>query len=170
MSVVSIRPAVPGDVAQILQFIRDLAAYEKSPDSVVATEPQVHDAMFGERPVIEAVMAATGGRQVGFALFFHNYSTWTGWRGIYLEDLYVAPEARGSGTGKALLSHVARLAVERGCARFEWAVLDWNTPAIGFYRKLGAVPMDEWTVMRLTGDALHKVAAEGREPVFDKGA
>ena len=156
-----IRPAEPTDVAQILQFIRDLAEYEKSPNAVVATEAHVHEAMFGPRPVIEAVMAEADGRPVGFALFFHNYSTWTGWRGIYLEDLYVAPEARGSGTGKALLSHVARLAVERGCARFEWAVLDWNTPAIGFYKKLGAVPMDEWTVMRLTGDALHKVAAGG---------
>lgn len=155
----TIRPATPADVGQILQFIRDLAEYEKSPQSVVATAAQVHDAMFGNRPVIEAVIAESNSRPVGFALFFHNYSTWTGWRGIYLEDLYVAPEARGSGTGKALLGHVARLALERGCARFEWAVLDWNTPAIGFYRSLGAVPMDEWTVMRLTGDALAKVAA-----------
>ena len=161
----TIRPATPADVGQILQFIRDLADYEKSPGAVVATEANVHDAMFGERPVIEAVMAEQDGKPVGFALFFHNYSTWTGWRGIYLEDLYVAPEARGAGTGKALLSHVAALAVERGCARFEWAVLDWNTPAIGFYKKLGAVPMDEWTVMRLTGDALAKVAAEGRESI-----
>ncbi|QXQ07279.1 GNAT family N-acetyltransferase [Sphingosinicellaceae bacterium] len=155
----AIRPATPTDVGQILQFIRDLAEYEKSPNSVVATEASLHEALFGERPPVEAVIADDGGKPVGFALFFHNYSTWTGWRGIYLEDLYVAPKARGSGTGKALLSHVARLAVERGCARFEWAVLDWNTPAIGFYKKLGAKPMDEWTVMRLTGDALAKVAA-----------
>ena len=159
MSVIAIRPATPADVGTILQFIRDLAEYENSPQSVVATEANVHDAMFGERPVIESVIAEQDGKPVGFALFFHNYSTWTGWRGIYLEDLYVAPEARGSGTGKALLSHVAKLAVERGCARFEWAVLDWNEPAIGFYKKLGAKPMDEWTVMRLTGDALAKVAA-----------
>ena len=154
-----IRTATPADVGTILQFIRDLAEYEKSPASVVATEANLHDAMFGERPVVESVIAEIDGKPVGFALFFHNYSTWTGWRGIYLEDLYVAPEARGSGTGKALLSHIAKLAVERGCTRFEWSVLDWNTPAIGFYKALGAVPMDEWTVMRLTGDALAKVAA-----------
>ena len=154
-----IRHATPADVPQILQFIRDLADYEKSPGAVVATEASLHDALFGERPPVEAVLAEAAGKPVGFALFFHNYSTWTGWRGIYLEDLYVTPEARGRGTGKALLSYVARLAVTRGCARFEWAVLDWNTPAIGFYKKLGAKPMDEWTVMRLTGDALVRVAA-----------
>ncbi len=156
----TIRPARPDDVPIILQFIRDLAAYEKSPDSVVATEASLHDALFGERPPVEAVLSEVDGRPVGFALFFHNYSTWTGWRGIYLEDLYVTPEARGRGTGKALLAHVAALAVARNCARFEWAVLDWNAPAIGFYKKLGAKAMDEWTVMRLTGDALHRVAAQ----------
>ena len=159
-----IRPATPADVSQILQFIRDLATYEKSPNSVVATEASLHDALFGDRPPVEAVLAENDGRAVGFALFFHNYSTWTGWRGIYLEDLYVTPEARGQGTGKALLAHVAQLAVERNCARFEWAVLDWNTPAIGFYKRLGAKAMDEWTVMRLTGDALAKVAAEACTP------
>ena len=117
------------------------------------------DALFGEKPAAEALIAEGAEGPLGFALFFHNFSTWTGKRGVYLEDLYVTPEARGQGVGGALLTHLAGVALDRGCARFEWSVLDWNTPAIGFYKALGAVPMDEWTVMRLTGDALAKVAA-----------
>lgn len=153
-----VRPAIPGDVPLILRFVRELAEYEREPDAVEATELMLNDALFGPKPVAEAVIAELGGEAVGFALFFHNFSTWTGRPGIYLEDLYVTPGARGSGAGKALLRHLAGLALDRGCARFEWAVLDWNTPAIDFYRAMGATPQDEWTVQRVTGDALVKLA------------
>ncbi|QMW23485.1 GNAT family N-acetyltransferase [Sandaracinobacteroides saxicola] len=155
-----IRDAVPADVPQIMRFVRDLAAYEKEPDKVVATEADLHAALFSDPPAVEAIIAEQQGAAIGFALFFHNFSTWTGWRGIYLEDLYVTPDARGSGAGKALLAHIAALAVARGCTRFEWSVLDWNKPAIGFYRSLGAEPMEEWTVYRLQGDALKRLAAD----------
>ncbi|MBO9713068.1 GNAT family N-acetyltransferase [Sphingomonas sp.] len=155
---VTIRPAAAADVPLILRFVRELAEYEREPDAVKATEPMLEAALFGDRAVAEAVIASLGGEDVGFALFFHNFSTWTGRPGIYLEDLYVTPAARGSGAGKALLRHLAGLAIDRGCARFEWAVLDWNTPAIDFYRAMGAQPMDEWTVQRVTGDALARLA------------
>ena len=156
---ITIRNAEPGDVPQILHFVKELADYEREADKVVATEDLLHQAMFaGDRPAAEALIAEIDGTAAGMALFFHNFSTWTGWRGLYLEDLYVTPEARGSGVGKALLQHLAGLAVERGCTRFEWSVLDWNEKAIAFYRSVGALPMEEWTVYRVTGDALAKLA------------
>lgn len=158
---VTIRAAMPGDVATILHFVRELAAFEREADKVVATEPLLHEAMFGERPVAEAVIAERDGTPVGMALFFHNFSTWTGWKGLYLEDLYVTPEARGSGVGGALLKHLAGIAVDRGCTRFEWAVLDWNERAIAFYRSMGAEALDEWTVNRVSGPALAKLAGRG---------
>jgi GNAT superfamily N-acetyltransferase len=151
-----IRSAVPADVPTIVALIRDLADYEREPESARATEEQLHEALFGDQPKVFALMAdddATG-KSVGFALYFLNFSTWLGTHGIYLEDLFVRPEARGGGHGKALLKELARIAVERGYGRVEWSVLDWNEPSIGFYKSLGAVPMDEWTQMRLTGDAL----------------
>jgi GNAT superfamily N-acetyltransferase len=156
-----IRFARPEDVATILRFVRELAEFEREADKVIATEELLHDAMFGERPVAEAVIAERDGEPLGMALFFHNFSTWTGWRGLYLEDLYVTPESRGSGVGTALLRHLAAIAVDRGCTRFEWAVLDWNEKAISFYKGMGAEPMDEWTVNRVSGDALAKLAGRG---------
>ena len=150
----TIRPATAADVSTILQLIIDLAVYEREPDAVKATVAGLTDTLFGAIPTVEAIVAEADGTVVGMALFFTNYSTWSGRNGIYLEDLYVTPEARGSGLGKALLTRLAQLAVERGCARLEWSVLDWNAPAIGFYRAIGAVPKDEWTVYRLDGDAL----------------
>ena len=155
-----IRPATPGDIPQILQFIRELAEYEKLTHEVTATEALLHQHLFGPRPVAECLVAELDQAPVAFALFFHNFSTFLGRPGIYLEDLFVRPAARGKGVGRALLTHLAKIAVERDCGRLEWAVLDWNAPAIGFYKKLGAVPMDEWTVMRVTGDALKNLAAE----------
>ncbi|KPF68136.1 hypothetical protein IP88_11955 [alpha proteobacterium AAP81b] len=154
-----IRPATPADVPQILQFARDLATYEKEPDAVVATEADIHAGLFGPDPLVEALIAEADGAPVGFAIFYRTFSTWTGKPGFWLDDLYVHPEARGSGAGKALLTTIARLAEARGYARFEWWVLDWNAPSIGFYKKLGAKPMDEWTVYRLEGEALAAVAA-----------
>jgi GNAT superfamily N-acetyltransferase len=155
---ITIRPAAPADVPQILRFVRELAEYEREPDAVKATEPMLLEALFGDRPAAEAVIAELAGVAVGFALFFHNFSTWTGQRSLYLEDLYVASTARRRGAGKALLSHLATLALERGCTRFEWSVLDWNEPSIGFYKSLGAQAMDEWTIMRVDGTALHALA------------
>lgn len=156
---IAIRTAAPDDVPLILDLVRELAIYEREPDAVVATEAMLHDALFARR-VAESLIAELDGRPVGFALFFHNFSTWTGKPGIYLEDLYVTPDARGAGAGKALLRHLAGIALDRDCGRFEWAVLDWNTPAIDFYRAMGAQAMEEWTVQRVTGDAL--VALAGR--------
>lgn len=153
-----IRPAAPADVSLILRLVRELAEFEREPEAVVATEDMLERALFGERPAAEAVIAELEGAPVGFALFFQNFSTWTGRPGIYLEDLYVTPAARGSGTGTALLRHLAGIALDRGCGRFEWAVLDWNEPAINFYRAMGAVGMDEWRVQRVAGDALVKLA------------
>ena len=158
----SLRPASIADVALILSFIRDLAEYERLAHEVVATEELLRETLFGERPGAEVVIAELDGAPVGFALFFHNFSTFLGRPGLYLEDLFVRPAARGHGVGRALLARLAAIAVERGCGRFEWAVLDWNEPAIGFYRKLGAVPLDDWTVQRVTGAALHRLAAEDR--------
>lgn len=153
-----IRAATPGDVGLVLRFVRELAAFEREPEAVEATEADLRHALFGPRPYAEAVIAEEDGSPLGFALFFHNFSTWTGKPGLYLEDLYVTPPARGQGVGKALLKHLARIAVERGCGRFEWAVLDWNEPARKFYRSLGAVAMDEWIIKRLTGEALKALA------------
>jgi GNAT superfamily N-acetyltransferase len=145
-------------VPTILTLIRELAVYERLEHEVVATPERLHAALFGPRAHVECVLAEQAAEVVGFALFFHNFSTFLARSGIYLEDLYVRPEARGAGIGKALLAHLAELAVERGCGRLEWSVLDWNEPAIRFYRSLGAVAMDEWTVFRVTGDALRTLA------------
>ncbi|MFI7098003.1 GNAT family N-acetyltransferase [Streptomyces sp. NPDC050161] len=153
-----IRDATPADVPVILTMIRELAAYEREPEAARATEPQLAEALFGDRPAAFALIAEAAEGPVGFALWFQNFSTWTGTHGVYLEDLYVRPEARGGGHGKALLAALAELCVDRGYARFEWSVLDWNEPSIGFYRSIGAQPMDGWTVFRLTGDALHNLA------------
>jgi GNAT superfamily N-acetyltransferase len=144
-----IRTAVPGDVPVILGLIRELARYEREPDSVVATESDLRDALFGETPVASCHLAELDGTVVGFALWFRNFSTWLAKPGIYLEDLFVSPDARGHGLGKALLMTLVEIARERGYGRVEWSVLDWNQPAIGFYRSLGAVPNDEWTTWRL---------------------
>src|SRR5688572_19428536 len=153
-----IRPATPDDVPVIARLIRGLAEYERLLDRCVLKESDLREHLFGARKYAEVLLAEDAGAVVGFALFFHNYSTFLGRPGIYLEDLFVVPEHRGKGHGKALLAALARLAVERGCGRLEWAVLDWNEPSIGFYRSLGAAAMDEWTVYRLTGDALAKLA------------
>lgn len=164
MTRVAIRDATPGDVGLILGFIRALAEYERLADRVEATEERVRQSLFGPRPAAEVVIAEVDGQPAGFALFFHNYSTFLAQRGIYLEDLFVRPEHRGHGVGRQLLAHLARLAVERGCGRLEWAVLDWNEPAIGFYRRIGAVPMDDWHVFRLAGAALTNLAGEPSGP------
>ncbi|MGH8287362.1 MAG: GNAT family N-acetyltransferase [Steroidobacteraceae bacterium] len=155
---ITIRPAEERDCALILSLIRDLAEYERLSHEVVATEEKLRRTLFGERRFAESIIANLDGEPVGFALFFHNYSTFLGQPGIYLEDLYVRPAARGRGVGEKLLAHLARLAIDRGCGRLEWWVLDWNEPALAFYRKLGAVPMDEWTVQRVTGSALEALA------------
>ena len=156
------RAATAADTPQILAFIRGLAEYEKLTHACVATEEELRASLFGPRPYAEVILAEWEGAPAGFALFFHNYSTFRARPGIYLEDLYVLPEKRGHGIGKALLTELARLAVERGCARLEWSVLDWNEPAIGFYKKLGARLMDEWTVMRVDGTALQQLGAAAR--------
>jgi GNAT superfamily N-acetyltransferase len=146
------------DVPIILALIRDLATYERAPDEVVASEEQLVDVLFGERPVAEVLLAFEGGSAVGFAVYFYNFSTWLGRAGLYLEDLFVKPEKRGKGYGHALLVELAKIARDRGCGRMEWAVLDWNEPAIKFYHALGAKPMNEWTVFRLTRDEIAKLA------------
>jgi len=153
-----IRPATVTDVPIILQLIQDLATYERAPNDVTATEERLVDVLFGEKPAAEVLLAFEGEMPVGFAVFFHNFSTWLGRPGLYLEDLFVKPEMRGKGYGRALLVDLAKIARERGCGRMEWAVLDWNDPAIQFYHKLGAKPMDEWTVFRLTADGIAKLA------------
>ena len=155
-----IRAATRDDVPLLLEFIRHLADYEKLPHEVRATEALLRENLFDRRRAAEAVLAYEGARAVGFALYFHNFSTFVGKPGLYLEDLFVLPECRGRGYGKALMVHLARLAVERDCGRFEWWVLDWNKPSIEFYASLGAVPMDEWTVQRVSGDALTRLAAQ----------
>jgi GNAT superfamily N-acetyltransferase len=155
---ISIRPAVETDVGIILQFIRDLAQYEHLEHEVVATEGLLREALFGSRPYAEVVLASLNGEPVGFALFFHNFSTFLGRPGIYLEDLYVRPEARGHGVGRRVLTWLAATAVSRGCGRLEWAVLDWNEPSIRFYRNLGAVALADWTTYRVTGPALNQLA------------
>lgn len=155
-----IRPASIADVPLILALIRELAEYEREPDAVVATEDLLARHLFGERPAAEVLIAELDGEAAGFALFFHNFSTWKGRHGLYLEDLFVRPAHRRHGVGLALMRHLARIAMERGCGRFEWSVLDWNTPAIDFYRALGAVGMDGWTVQRLDGETLHALATQ----------
>jgi GNAT superfamily N-acetyltransferase len=154
----TIRPADMADVPIILQLIRDLATYERAPNEVTATERQLADVLFGEKPSAEVALAFEEDTPVGFAVFFHNFSTWLGRPGLYLEDLFVKPDVRGKGYGRALLVYLAKMARERGCGRMEWAVLNWNRPAIEFYDKLGAKPMDEWTVYRLTGDEINRLA------------
>lgn len=155
----TIRSATAHDVGEVLSFIRELAVYEHLEHEVVATEADVHAALFGPRPYAEVALACLDGRPVGFALYFHNFSTFVGKPGIYLEDLFVRPAARGLGAGKLLFAYLARTALERGCARLDWAVLDWNEPSIGFYRSLGAVDQSEWTTYRLDGAALERLAA-----------
>lgn len=154
-----LRPAREADLDTIIRLIQGLADYEREPDAVTLDREELRQNLFGPRPFAEVIIAETpAGENAGFALFFHNFSTWTGKPGIWLEDLFVWPELRGQGFGKALLVELARIAVERGCSRFEWSVLDWNEPSIAFYRALGAVPMDEWTTYRVAGDALVNLA------------
>lgn len=157
MGNLSIRFADENDCGKILFFIRELASYEKMADEVVATESLLHEWLF-EKHIAEVIFACEDGKEIGFALFFHNFSTFLGRAGIYLEDLYVMPEFRGKGYGKALLKKLARIAEERGCGRLEWWCLDWNRPSIDFYLSLGAVPMEDWTVFRITGDTLKELA------------
>ncbi len=159
---ISIRPAAREDLPLIAQLIRDLALYEKLAHEVRFDEVVLGEKLFGKRPYAEVVIGELDGAAQGFALFFHNFSTFEGRPGIYLEDLYVREAARGSGLGQALLAHLAALAVARDCARLEWSVLDWNAPAIGFYQKLGARAMDDWTTMRLDGEALSGLGASAR--------
>lgn len=162
---ISVRPAVRGDVPLILQLVRDLAEYEKSSEQVVATTESLERFLFGSGygrgPVVEALIGEIDGQPQGFALYFSNFSTWLATSGIYLEDLFVRPAARGAGLGRALLAELARIAVARGCGRLEWSVLNWNTSAIGFYEKLGARPQSEWTVFRLSGAALRELGTPG---------
>jgi GNAT superfamily N-acetyltransferase len=158
----SIRPATPADLPLIADLIRALADYEKLAHEVRFDEAVLGEKLFGARPYAEVLIGEIDGAAQGFALFFHNFSTFEGKPGIYLEDLFVQPAARGSGLGKALLARLAALAVERDCARLEWSVLDWNESAIGFYRQLGARMMDEWTVMRVDGPSLYRLGAESR--------
>jgi GNAT superfamily N-acetyltransferase len=154
----SITSASEQDVPRILTFIRALAEYERLADAVVATEEGLRRSLFGPRPYAECVIARLNGEPAGFALFFHNFSTFLAQPGIYLEDLFVNPEFRGRGVGRALLRHLARLTRERNCGRLEWSVLDWNESAIGFYKSIGATPLDDWTIFRLRGEALTRLA------------
>jgi GNAT superfamily N-acetyltransferase len=154
----TIRPATVADVSTILELIRALATYERAPSEVTATESGLREVLFSKKAAAEVLLAFEKDRAVGFAVFFHNFSTWLGRPGLYLEDLFVRPEDRGKGYGRALLVYLAKIARERDCGRMEWAVLDWNEPAINFYRKLGAKPMDEWTVFRMTRDGIGRLA------------
>ena len=160
MSDVRIVAATPGDIPLILRLITALAEYEKLAHQVIATEEALTATLFGAQPSAEVVIAHVGDQPAGFALWFHNYSTFLAKPGLYLEDLFVLPAFRGHGVGKALLVHLAGIAVERGCGRMEWSVLDWNAPAIGFYRKLGAAVMEDWRICRLTGDTLQALAVQ----------
>jgi len=174
-SLLNIRPATPADIPLILDLIRDLAEYERAPDAAVATPELVRAHLFGDSleghahlngaarrgPVAECLIGEIDGVSQGFAVFFHNYSTWLGRPGLYLEDLFVRPTARGAGLGKRLLVELAKIAMARGCGRMEWSVLDWNMPAIEFYKALGAKPMDEWTVYRVEGEAIERLARDG---------
>lgn len=162
---VSIRPAIKSDTPAILEFVRELAVYEKLEHELVADVDLLEKSLFGPNPGAEVVFLEEEGRKVGMALFFHNFSTFLGKRGLYLEDLYVKPEFRGKGYGKRLLAFLAKTAVERDCGRMEWSVLDWNTPAIEFYRSIKAEPLSEWTVQRLTGSALIELASTSHDTV-----
>jgi GNAT superfamily N-acetyltransferase len=158
----TLRPAAPADTPVILRCIRALAEYERLADQVIGTEERIRETLFGERPAAEVVLAFDGEEPAGFALFFHNYSTFLTRPGVYLEDLFVFPRYRGQGLGKWLLAHLARIAVDRGCGRFEWAVLDWNVDAIRVYEGVGAKPVNDWIIYRLTGDALVRLANKAR--------
>jgi len=158
MSNIEIRPACAEDSALILRFITDLAIYEEAEDAVIATESDIESTLFSEGSTTSAVICEIDRQAVGFAVYFFNYSTWLGKHGLYLEDLYVSPEHRGSGAGKALLKHLAQVALSKHCGRMEWSVLDWNEPAIGFYKSIGAEAQDEWVSYRLTGKALAALA------------
>lgn len=158
MSQTQIRPATEQDIDLILQFVRELAIYEKAEHEVLATPEHVRRTLFCEQPSVFGLICEADARPIGFAVYFFNYSTWQGQHGLYLEDLYVTPDARGHGAGKALLQHLAQIAVARDCGRFEWSVLDWNTPSIQFYDSLGALPQSEWIRYRMTGDALRALA------------
>jgi GNAT superfamily N-acetyltransferase len=155
-----IEPATEADVPVLLRFIRSLAEYERLANAVTATEEELRSALFAARPAAEAIIGYAGDEPAGFALFFHNFSTFVGRRGLYLEDLFVQPKWRGHGLGRRLLAELARIAIERGCGRMEWSVLDWNTPSIAFYRALGAQAMADWTVYRLTGEPLRRLASK----------
>lgn len=159
---IRLEPATERDVPVLLRLIRELAEYERLAHEVIASEALLHEALFGPHASSEAVIAMAADEPVGFALWFHTFSTFLARRGLYLEDLFVVPAWRGKGVGRALLTHLARVAVARGCGRMEWAVLDWNEPAIRFYRSIGATPMDDWTVYRLTGDALAELGRPER--------
>lgn len=158
MSKMRIRPANADDSALILRFITDLAIYEKAEDAVIATESDIRNSLFAGDSTTGAVICEIDNQAVGYAVYFFNYSTWLGKNGMYLEDLYVSPESRGMGAGKALLKHLAQIALSKNCGRFEWSVLDWNEPAIKFYQSIGAKPQDEWVGYRLTGKALTDLA------------
>ncbi len=155
----NIRPAARADTSLIVALIRELAVYERAPEAAKASAGDIDAALFGAHPKVHALIADWNGEAVGFAVYFFNFSTWTGRHGLYLEDLFVRESVRGRGVGKALLVKLAAIALENDCARFEWSVLDWNEPAIGFYKSLGAKPMEEWTVYRVEGAALHTLAA-----------
>lgn len=156
----TIRAATPADVGAMLALMRELAEFEKLTHLFIATGEGVHDALFGARPSAEALVAERDGKIIAYALFFHNYSTFLGRRGLYLEDLYVQPAERGTGLGSKMLRHLAALAVERQCGRFEWSVLDWNQRAIDFYQKMGATVLPDWRIVRVTGDALEQLASD----------
>jgi len=158
MANITIRRATQNDSTIILQFIKELAAYEKAPNAVKANIEDIEKSIFGDSSTVRALICSTGGKPIGFAVYFFNYSTWLGKNGLYLEDLYITPQYRGKGAGEALLRHLAKIAVEKGCGRFEWSVLDWNIPAIEFYKSLGAQPQNEWIPYRLDGEALTSFA------------
>ena len=158
MAEIQIREATPGDAALILTFITGLAIYEKAEHEVLATESDICDSLFGKDATAHGLICSKGDEPIGYGIYFYNYSTWLGKPGLYLEDLYILPEHRGSGAGKILLKHLAQIAVSKECGRFEWSVLDWNEPAIRFYKSLGAEPQDEWIIYRLTGESLLKLA------------
>jgi GNAT superfamily N-acetyltransferase len=158
VAAVNIRVATADDAALILRFIRELAIYEKAESSVQTDEDGIRTSLFGPDAKAHALICEADGNAIGYAVYFYNYSTWLGCNGIYLEDLYVSPDRRGSGAGKALLQHIARIAVAEGCGRFEWSVLDWNEPAIGFYKTMGAEVMPEWRICRVTGESLDQLA------------
>lgn len=162
-----LRSPTEDEVHLVVGFIHELAEYEKLSHECLISEEALRESLFGSRPYAETFLAFLDDEPIGFCLFFHNYSTFLGKPGLYLEDVYIQPEYRNRGYGKLILARLAALAIERGCGRFEWAVLDWNEPSIAFYRKIGAVPMNEWTVQRLTGDALHALAAT--KTISEKG-